>query len=206
MKMERTNENRVLLIKDEEDIFRRQYLRLKHYKDGNLINVVMGKYRVVEGERSIMVAKDTMCLRRATKKDEIVEKKVEEISDMSALFECQKCGKKFEVLSSLAIHQKECDEAAEHKVAEDIVKGDEEIKCVLCGKMYNALKGVRIHKEIECDRGMLMNMCIYCGELFYVPAVHDWHVEKDCKLTEERRQKENKEKEKEEEKEKIKGH
>ena len=204
MKMEQTNENRVLLIEDEEDIFRRQYLRLKHYEDGNLINVVMGEYRVVEGERNVMVAKDTMCLRRATKKDEIVEKKVEEISDMSALFECRKCGKKFEVLSSLAIHQKECNQAAEHKVAEEIVKGDKEMKCVLCGKMYNALKGVRIHKEMECDRGMLMNMCIYCGELFCVPAVHDWHVEKDCKLAEERRQKKKKEKEREKEEEKIK--
>ena len=94
-------------------IFRWQYLWLKHYEDGNLINVVMGKYRVAEGERNV---EDTMCLRRATKKDEIGEKKVEEISDMSALFECQKCGKKFEVLSSLAIHRKECDEAAEHEV------------------------------------------------------------------------------------------
>ena len=92
---------------------------------------------------------------------------------MSALFECRKCGKKFEVLSSLAIHQKECDEAAEHEVVEEIVKGDKEIKCVLCGKMYNALKGVRIHKEMECNRGMPTNMCIYCGKLFCVPAVHD---------------------------------
>ena len=166
----------------------------------------MGKYRVAEGERNVTVVEDTMCLRRATKKDEIAEKKVEEISDMSALFECRKCGKKFEVLSSLAIHRQECDEAAEHEVAEEIVKGDEEIKCVLCGKMYNALKGARIHKEMECDRGMLTNMCIYCGKLFCVPAVHDWHVENDCKLTEERRQKEKKEKEREKEEEKIKRH
>ena len=130
-----------------------------------MINVVMGKYTVAEGERNMMVVKDMMCLRRATKKDEIVEKKVEEISDMLALFKCRKCGKKFEVLSSLAIHQKECDEAVEHEVAEEIVKGDEEIKCVLCGKMYNALKGARIHKEMECNRGMPMNMCIYCGRV-----------------------------------------
>ena len=204
MKMARTNENRVLIIEDEQDIFRRQYLRLKHYEDGNLINVVMGTYRVAEGERNVMVVKDTMCLRRATKKDEIAEKKMEEISDMSALFECRKCGKKFEVLSSLAIHRQECDEAAEQEVAEEIVKGDEEIKCVLCGKMYNALKGARIHKEMECDRGMLTNMCIYCGKLFCVPAVCDWHVENDCKLAEERRQKEKKEKEREKEEEKIK--
>ena len=149
MKMAQTNENRVLIIQDEQDIFGWQYLRLKHYKDGNLINVVMGTYRVVEGERNMTVVKDTMCLRRATKKDEIPEKKVEEISDMLALFECRKCGKKFEVLSSLAIHRQECDEAAEHEVAEEIVKGDEEIKCVFCGKMYNVLKGVRIHKEME---------------------------------------------------------
>ena len=99
MKMARTNENRVLIIEDEQDIFRRQYLRLKHYQDGNLINVVMGMYWVVEGERNVMVVKDMMCLRRATKKDEIAEKKVEEISDMSALFECWKCGKKFEVFT-----------------------------------------------------------------------------------------------------------
>ena len=150
------------------------------------------------------VVEDSMCLRRATKKDEIAEKKVEEISDMSALFECWKCGKKFEVLSSLAIHRQECDKAAEHEVAEEIVKGDEEIKCVLCGKMYNALKGARIHKEMECNRGMPMNMCIYCGELFCMPAVCDWHVENDCKLAEERRQKEKKEKEREKEEEKIK--
>ena len=104
MKMARTNENRVLLIEDEQDIFRWQYLQLKHYEDGNLINVLMGKYRVVEGERNVTVVEDRMCLRSATKKDEIAEKKVEEISDMSALFECRKCGKKFEVLSSLAIH------------------------------------------------------------------------------------------------------
>ena len=204
MKMAWTNENRVLIIKDEQDIFRRQYLQLKHYQDGNLINVVMGTYRVAEGERNVTVVEDTMCLRRATKKDEIAEKKVEEISDMSALFECWKCGKKFKVLSSLAIHRQECDEAAEHKVAEEIVKGDEEIKCVLCGKMYNTLKGARIHKEMECNRGMLMNMCIYCGELFCVPAVCNWHVENDCKLAEERRQKWKKEKEREKEEEKIK--
>ena len=104
MKMARTNENRVLLIEDEQDIFRWQYLRLKHYEDGNLINVVMGKYRVAEGDRNVTVVQDRMCLRSATKKDKIAEKKVEEISDMSALFECRKCGKKFEVLSSLAIH------------------------------------------------------------------------------------------------------
>ena len=82
MKIQWMKENLVLLIKDEEDIFRLQYLRLKHYEDGNLINVVMGKYRVVEGERNVMVVEDTMCLRRATKKDEIAEKKVEDISDM----------------------------------------------------------------------------------------------------------------------------
>ena len=75
MKMARTNENRVLVIEDEQDIFRRQYLRLKHYQDGNLINVVMGTYRVAEGERNVMVVKDTMCLRRATKKDEIARRK-----------------------------------------------------------------------------------------------------------------------------------
>ena len=192
------NENRVLLIEDEENIFTWQYLRLKHYEDGNLINVVMGKYRVAEGERNVRVVEDTMSLRRATKKDE-----VEDISDMSALFECRKCGKKFELLSSLAIHRKECDKGVKHE-AEEIVKGDEEVKCVLCGKMYNALKGERIHKELECDGGMLTNMCIYCGKLFCLAAVRDWHVENDCELAEERRQKEKKEKEREKEEEKRK--
>ena len=104
MKIEATNENRVLLIEDEEDVFTRQYLRLKHYEHGNLINIVMGKYRVADGEKNVMVVEDTMSLRRATKKDEIVEKKVEDLSDMSVLFECRKCGKKFKVLSSLVIH------------------------------------------------------------------------------------------------------
>ena len=104
MKIEATIENRVLLIKDEEDVFAWQYLRLKHYEHGNLINVVMGQYRVAEGEKNVTVVEDMMSLRRATKKDEIVEKKVEDLSDMSALFECGKCGKKFEVLSSLVIH------------------------------------------------------------------------------------------------------
>ena len=120
----------------------------------------MGKYRVVEGERNIMLVKDIMCLRRATKKDE----KVEEMGYMLALFECQKCRKKFEVLSSLAIHRKTCEEVAE---VEDEMKWEEEIKHLLCRKMYNALKGARIHREMECDRGKLTNMCIYCGEYFF---------------------------------------
>ena len=199
MQIKGTKENLVLQIEDEEDIFRRQYLRLKHYEDGNLINVIMGKYRVVEGERNITLVKDTMCLRKATKKDEIAEEKVEDMGDMLALFECQKCGKKFEVLSSLAIHRKTREEAAE-----DEMKGEEGIKCLLCGKMYNALKGARIHREMECDRGKPTNMCLYCGEYFFLPTVCDWHVKYECKLTQERRQKEKKEKEREKEEQKIK--
>ena len=199
MHIKGTKENQVLLIEAEEDIFRRQYLRLKHYEDGNSINVIIGKYRVAEGEKNITLVEDTMCLRRATKKDETGEEKVEDMGDMSALFECQKCGTKFKVLSSLAIHRKTCEEEGEVKM-----KGDEEIKCILCWKMYNALKGVMIHKEMECEMGMPTNMCIYCGELFGVAAVHDSHVENDCELAEERRQKEKKEKEREKEKQNIK--
>ena len=188
--LEDTDEDKVILIEDDQELFKRQYLQLKHYEEGNLLNVRMFKYRVMTGEKNITYVEDQMSLRRKTRKDEIVV----ELGDMLTLFKCDKCNKSFELISSLAVHKKRCqEEDKSNKEKKD--GGNEEIKCQLCGKVY-LLKGARIHLEMECDRGLPTNMCIYCGELFCVPAICDWHVENDCDLAKEIREKEEKEKRK----------
>ena len=143
--LEDTDENSDLLIEDEQELFKRQYLWLKHYEEGNLLNVMMLKYHVMPGGKNFTYVEDQMSLRRKTRKDEITEK-VEELGDMSTLFTCNKCNKSFELISSLAIHKRRCQEAAE----DDSKEGNEEIKCMLCGKVYLS-KGVRIHLEMECN-------------------------------------------------------
>ena len=102
-------EDRDILIEDEQELFKRQYLQLKHYEEGNLLNVRMFKYRVMKGEKNLTYVEDQMSLTRKTRKDED-EEKVEELGNMSTLFTCNKCNKNFELISSLAVHKKRCQE------------------------------------------------------------------------------------------------
>ena len=195
--------DRVIPIEDDQELFKRQYLWLKHYEEGNLLNIRMFKYHVMQGEKNVTYVEDQMSLRRKTKKDKVVE-----MGDMLTLFTCNKCNKSFELISSLAVHKRRCqeedqeeDESNEEKKKDE---GNKEIKCRLCGKVYLS-KGVRIHLEMECDRGLPTNICIYCREVFCVAAIRDWHVENNCDLAKERREKEEQEKMRVKEEEKRKG-
>ena len=112
----------------------------------------MFKYRVMKGEKNLTYVEDKMSLRRKTRKGED-EEKVEELGNMSTLFTCNKCKKIFELISSLAVHKKRCQEEDKSNEEKKNDEGNEEIKCLLCGKVYLS-KGVRIHLEMECNRGL----------------------------------------------------
>ena len=67
--LEDTAKDRVIPIEDDQELFKRQYLWLKHYEEGNLLNIRMFKYCVMQGEKNVTYVEDQMSLRRKTKKD-----------------------------------------------------------------------------------------------------------------------------------------
>ena len=168
MQIVKTEENRIHDPEDESLVFRRQFLRLKHYNEGHLAgDIKMDKYIPRRGEKNVTVVEDEMCIRPATKSAVLED-------DGNDRFRCNVCLKGFELLSTLALHKQNCGNQVGGNGQKE--KDDELIKCQVCGRWYFAL-GKKIHDEFECAEEYV---CDECGELFQFRSTREWHKQNDC--------------------------